>query len=248
MVTITDYVQAPKTSWFSWSSPWRQQRYILTGGPSVGKTEILKSLEKRGMAVVEEAVTYNIRKAIAKGDKEPWLQPDFTDKIIRRQCKWQKRAEQLPNKVIVCDRAHIDPVAYDIRDGKVPSAEVVKVLQNSLDCRYYETTVFIIKNLGAYEQTEIRHESLEESKEIETHLVDCYRKLGFKVVYIPPCQTDLPPGSIEEQVRSSIEMRTDMVWKKIQELTAPWWKQLWFRIYEIATQCFAKLHTKQPNP
>ncbi len=60
-------------------------RYILTGAPGAGKTALLRLLERRGYAVVEEAATDVIALEQARGREEPWTDPGFIDLIIALQ-------------------------------------------------------------------------------------------------------------------------------------------------------------------
>lgn len=47
--------------------------HIITGGPGVGKTTILKALEKSGYGVIPEIAREIIREQVAtKGDGLPW--------------------------------------------------------------------------------------------------------------------------------------------------------------------------------
>ena len=46
--------------------------YAITGGPSSGKTSIIKELEKKGESVVHEAATDWILSKIKAGVPEPW--------------------------------------------------------------------------------------------------------------------------------------------------------------------------------
>ena len=67
------------------------KRYILTGPPGAGKTAILRELQARGYAVVEEAATDVIAVAQAHGVDQPWSLPGFADEVVAVQ---RRRQEQ----------------------------------------------------------------------------------------------------------------------------------------------------------
>jgi predicted ATPase len=53
-------------------------RYVLTGAPGSGKTAVLRLLETRGHAVVEEAAKDVIALENALGCAEPWADPGWS--------------------------------------------------------------------------------------------------------------------------------------------------------------------------
>lgn len=60
--------------------------FVLTGGPGVGKTSVLRYLAGLGELVVEETARAVIRQAVATGGREtPWLDnPAFVAACARR--------------------------------------------------------------------------------------------------------------------------------------------------------------------
>ena len=97
------------------------RRFILTGTPGSGKTAILRQLEIEGFGVVEEAATDVIALEQAKDVAEPWLKPDFIDKIINLQRARVVRAERLPEEVQFHDRSPICTAALAEFLGYPPS-------------------------------------------------------------------------------------------------------------------------------
>lgn len=80
MTMITDYIERRL-----FSSEAVQKRYIITGGPGVGKTTLIKYLEEQGEAVIHEAATDIIKSEIDKGIEEPWSKVSFREKVIALQ-------------------------------------------------------------------------------------------------------------------------------------------------------------------
>src|SRR5918911_1067339 len=83
------------------------KRYILTGTPGSGKTSILQELKSQGYGVVEEAATDVIACEQRRGNREPWLQPDFIDAIVRLQKQRQLEAAMASDELQWYDRSPI---------------------------------------------------------------------------------------------------------------------------------------------
>lgn len=66
MSLITNYINIKSSS-----SEQIQRRYIVTGGPGVGKTTIINFLEAQGYAVIHEAATDIIEAEKSCGVAEP---------------------------------------------------------------------------------------------------------------------------------------------------------------------------------
>ena len=163
------------------------QRYILTGGPCVGKTSILHYLRDNGYPVVEEAATEVIRRSLANGIEKPWdknYKSDFNDEILDVQ--HAKNQELTASGPIFFDRSMIDTFSYALipMGGTKSLKTMAQKLQSALDNQFYHTTVFFIDNLSNCEQTEIRHENLEQLLMIEKHLEQNYRALGYNIIHI----------------------------------------------------------------
>ena len=54
------------------SPPKESHRYVITGGPGVGKTSIIHYLRDCGYHVLGEAATDVIRQSLEKGIAKPW--------------------------------------------------------------------------------------------------------------------------------------------------------------------------------
>ena len=79
--------------------------YILTGPPGAGKTAVLRQLEITGYAVVEEAATDVIALGNALGNKEPWRDHDFIDKVITLQRQRQRSVVVATDTTVFFDRS-----------------------------------------------------------------------------------------------------------------------------------------------
>jgi len=174
------------------------KKYILTGGPGSGKSSLILSLEHRGEYCIREAAEDIIRYRQALGNKEPWLNPEFQDWILKLQ---QQREAGIPKGIerAFLDRGILDGLAYFKKNGKEPS-EAIKEATKNLD---YEKTAFLIENLGNCLKTEVRRESLEEALQIERLIEETYRNLGYEIKKIKA-------GPLEERTDKILEKRDEL--------------------------------------
>ena len=156
-------------------------RYILTGAPGAGKTALLRLLERRGHAVVEEAATDVIALEQALGRDEPWTDPGFIDLIVALQKQLQTAVGSG-----FFDRSPVCTWALAEFQGFEPppclEAEIARIEAD----RVYERRVFFIENLGFVTPTAARRISYEDALRFEQVHIETYRRLGYDLIFIPP--------------------------------------------------------------
>src|SRR5713101_5710644 len=162
------------------------KRYILTGTPGSGKTSIIQELKRKGYAVVEEAATDVIALEQVNGDPEPWMQPDFIDKIV---CLQKQR--QISTSTSLCelqfyDRSPICTYALSRYLGYPPSACLLEEMRRVERENIYQKQVFFIENLGFCQPTEARKISFEASLIFEKIHLEIYTSFGYDFIKIPP--------------------------------------------------------------
>ncbi len=161
-------------------------RYILTGAPGAGKTALLRVLEQKGHAVVEEAATDVIALAQAEGRNEPWTDASFLDEIVALQKRREIAAAAWPATLQFFDRSPICTWALADFLGYAPSpllrAEVARIERE----RVYERRVFFVENLSFVTPTAARRISFEDSLRFERVHADAYRQFGYEPVPIGP--------------------------------------------------------------
>jgi len=159
--------------------------YIITGTPGAGKTAVLRLLEIRGYAVVEEAATAVIALCNALGQDEPWRDPGFIDKIVALQRQRQDAALAVQAAVVFFDRSPVCTLALSRYLGLASSPALASEIGQALARGMYETTVFFIRNQGFVQATAARRISLEESLVFEQLHEQAYHDLGFQLVEVP---------------------------------------------------------------
>ncbi|WP_340646332.1 AAA family ATPase [Phenylobacterium sp.] len=156
-------------------------RYILTGAPGAGKTALLRMLERRGHAVVEEAATDVIALEQALGRAEPWTDPGFIDLIV---CL-QRQRQRLSGDGFF-DRSPICTWALSEFLGFPPSPALKAEIDRIAAEPVYARRVFFIQNLGFVTPTAARRISYEDALRFEQVHLEAYRRFGYELTLIPP--------------------------------------------------------------
>ncbi len=171
------------------------KRYILTGTPGSGKTSIIHELKSQGYSVVEEAATDVIALEQMNVNPEPWMQPDFIDKIVRLQKQRQIKISTSSYDLQFYDRSPICTYALSRHLGYPPSACLLEEMERIERENIYQRQVFFIENLGFCKPTEARKISFEESLFFEKIHLEVYNSFGYELIKIPP-------RSLSERVHS----------------------------------------------
>jgi predicted ATPase len=162
------------------------RRFILTGTPGAGKTAILRQLEIEGFGVVEEAATDVIALEQARGVAEPWLAPDFVDKVVNLQRARVVQAERLAGDIQFHDRSPVCTAALARFLGLPLSDTLSRELRRLEEERPYEQRVFFVQSPGFVTPTEARRISLEEARRFEALHERTYAAYGFELIPVAP--------------------------------------------------------------
>jgi predicted ATPase len=175
--------------------------YILTGTPGAGKTAVLRLLETRGYAVVEEAATDVIALSGALGHPEPWQDPSFTDKIVALQRHREDAAQEaLARATVFFDRSPVCTLALSRYLGFAPSAQLTRAVDRVIAEGTYERTAFFIRNQGFVEPTAARRISYADSLAFEQVHEDVYLGLGFRLIDVPAGPLTARVALVEQSV------------------------------------------------
>jgi predicted ATPase len=166
-------------------------KFVITGGPSVGKTTIVTGLANRGFKVIHEIATAVIK----EGKFLPWVdRRKFQAEVLRRQQSAEASILDFSTPVIL-DRGLFDGEAYYVVD-KMPIPQVF----DSLDASQY-TVAFLIEPLNFFDETDVRRENLQFTQEISIVLEQCYARRNVKVVRVPA----MPPSERIDFVHAQVE-------------------------------------------
>jgi predicted ATPase len=169
------------------------KRYVLTGAPGSGKTELLRALRLRGHAVVEEAATDVIARQQTCGSDEPWLREDFVDLIVGLQRQRQNAPVSDTVEVQLYDRSPMCTLALARYLGRGLTPALTREVRRVLREHVYQRDVFLVRPLGFIEPTAARRISYADSLVFERVHEAVYREHAFRLV-------DVPAGSLADRV------------------------------------------------
>jgi predicted ATPase len=155
--------------------------FVITGGPSTGKTTLLAELAALGYRVVPEAARRVIDEALEKGTTVEQLRSD--EKKFQETVAFMKRDVEAtldPETVTFFDRGMQDTVAY-YGAYDFPMDNGVEEL---MDTSHYQQ-VFLLEPLGTFSEDYARVEDEAFRKKINALLDDAYTKYGMKPVRVP---------------------------------------------------------------
>jgi len=152
-------------------------KYVLTGGPGVGKTSVLNVLADRGYVTIPEAARSIIEIAQKEGsDCLPWKNKQkFQDLVTATQMALEDGAVA---DNIFCDRGIIDGYAYSRLDGLIIPAEIERLGRKRYD------TVFLLAPLDCYRTDSARKEDAGSARIIHEAILTAYLRFGYDPVYV----------------------------------------------------------------
>jgi predicted ATPase len=150
-------------------------KFVITGGPSVGKTTIVTGLANRGFKVIHEIAT----QVINEGKYLPWVdRRKFQAEVLRRQQSAEASILDF-DKPIILDRGLFDGEAYYVVD-QMPIPQAF----DSLDASQY-SVAFLVEPLDFFDETDVRRENLAFTHQISGVLENCYASRNVKVIRVP---------------------------------------------------------------
>lgn len=159
-------------------------QFILTGAPGAGKTTLIRSLERQGHPVVEEAATDIIARQQARGIAEPWRDAAFITQIAQLQIRRQAAARQLPTGTCFHDRSLFCTYALAEYLGHPVPPLLEQAMARTLEQGLFARRVFMVRLLGFITRTEARRIDLAEAIVFERVHEAAYRRFGFEIVPI----------------------------------------------------------------
>lgn len=161
--------------------------YVITGGPSSGKTTVLQKLQELGYFIVPEAARVFIDEYVKKGISAQELRKDeslFQKQVLEMKLKIEETVPK--DRIVFFDRGIPDSIAY-FRICGLNTKEVEKISKN----RYRK--IFFLEQLP-FQQDYARIENKKTVKKLNQLLLEAYENLGYTIVHVSV-------ASVEERVR-----------------------------------------------
>lgn len=168
------------------------KRIVITGGPSSGKTTIIKQLEKVNFHCLEEISRVLIQESQAKGIPQPFLTDPlgFSKSLLLARIRQFKDAENVTKEFSFYDRGIHDIVAYMRYAGEEAP------LDFHISSKSYKyDKVFILPPWGAIHVNDNeRYETFEQATQIFDELWQTYVDYGYSPIQVPL-------GSVEKRTK-----------------------------------------------
>jgi len=159
--------------------------FVITGGPGVGKTTLLKALENKGFITVPEDARQVIKNQIeANGEALPWKNKTlYAELMFKASLKtYQKVIDKSSKKLVFFDRGMLDAICY-MRMENIPVSEEWNTLANTH--RYYQKVFILPPWEDIYETDSERKQTWEEALYTFDNMKETYRHYGYKVIEVP---------------------------------------------------------------
>ena len=160
-----------------------QKKIIITGGPSTGKSSLIKNLKNKGYCCMDEVSREVILDAREKGIEHLFISSPilFSEILLEKRVAQFHQAEKKTENLVFFDRGIIDIEAY----LNFSKTEYTLNFNSILDALKYDQ-IFICPPWKDIHQTDNeRYETFEEATEIHHQLIRSYQKEGYVVIEIP---------------------------------------------------------------
>ncbi len=184
---------------FGYLSIFAVSLYAITGGPSVGKTSIIKELENMGEMTCREAATDIISQYQSNGVSHPWELSGFESEVYFEKVTREKaalaKADDLGKKKVFTDRGLLDTLVYLETNNKLNTDEYRKVndhLKSLPLTDHYKAAFYVEPYAGSEfiaDDTGVRHENTTEALRLGLEAKRTYAKAGIPVIVVPPHMT-----------------------------------------------------------
>lgn len=156
--------------------------YVISGGPSSGKTTLVNELAARGYKIIPEAARFLIERKIKEGKSVKDIQNtnEFQKEVLGLQMQNEKNAPK--NGIVFFDRAIPDGLAY----CKFQKLDVPEYANLNLRARYKK--VFFCEQLSLYKDN-VRIENDEAARELSRLIRQTYQDLDYEIINLPATPT-----------------------------------------------------------
>ena len=154
--------------------------YVITGGPSTGKTTLINDLNAKGYSTTIEHARHYIDTMINKGKTIEEIRENnqkFQSGVLRMQINQEAAIDK--NELFFLDRAIPDALAY----FKFLKLKITEELESAVKkCNYKK--IFILDRLPLIKDY-ARIENKNDQMVIQNMITEVYESLPFTVVHVP---------------------------------------------------------------
>ena len=162
----------------------KSRKIVITGGPSTGKSTVIKELKNMQFACFDEVSREIIKKAQQEGIEQLFLADPllFSRKLIEGRLRQYYEADKTGQPLVFFDRGIPDVNAY-LRYIKQPVPDKFEKITRE---HPYDRLVFIMPPWEEiYTNDAERYESFNQAQLIHNKLVNYYKELGYFLIFVP---------------------------------------------------------------
>lgn len=176
--------------------------FVITGGPGVGKTTLIKELQTAGYLVVEENARKIIQQQMLKdGEALPWKSKLLYAKLMLEAAvnSYQTVIKKQVSNPVFFDRGILDTICYmSIENIPIPLA-----IRDMTLAYPYATKVFILPPWEEIYQTDNeRKQTWEEAVFTFDRMKETYLDYGYEVIEVPKAAVGLRRAFIEKEIQT----------------------------------------------
>jgi predicted ATPase len=169
-------------------------RVVITGGPGVGKTALLKELSRLGFATVDDTPRAIIRARRARGLSPRPSPLEFAEEVLRREIELYQL--QGGSALTFFDRGVIDALLMVLHAAPERAAEVAAL---AADHPYHHVAILLPPWEEIYVNDEERDHPFSHGVRVYESLVEWYEACGYTVA-------PLPKAAVDERARLVLSM------------------------------------------
>ncbi|KGO08689.1 AAA family ATPase [Elizabethkingia bruuniana] len=159
--------------------------FVITGGPGVGKTTLIKVLEKQGFVVIMEEARRIIQEQLQmKGEGLPWKNKTYYAQLMLNASleSYQLVVSGKSSNTTFFDRGILDTICY----MKMENIPVPEDLNNLVNAHPYNQKVFILPPWEEiYSTDNERKQTWQEAVSTFDKMKQTYLEYGYKVIEVP---------------------------------------------------------------
>lgn len=171
-----------------------RNRYVITGGPGVGKTALINELERYGFQIVHEEARSIIKRQVKTGgDGLPWKDKSLYAELMLNASlqTYRKVSADHSTETVFFDRGIIDTFCYMHMENIPFSEEISKIAEKYR----YNKKVFILPPWKEiYENDNERKQTWEEAEFTFQQMKETYLKYNYEVI-------EVPKGTLAERLK-----------------------------------------------
>lgn len=165
--------------------------FVITGGPGVGKTTLINRLNTFGFQTIKEDARRIIKDQIeTNNDGLPWKNKELYAKLMLEasvESFKNTTIQEKSNEITFFDRGIIDTICYMKMEGIPISEQIINLAKNYT----YNKNVFILPPWKEiYETDNERKQDWKEAEFTFQKMYETYTEFGYNLIHVPKLEIE----------------------------------------------------------